>query len=67
MLRLAAIATALLLSVPAWAEELKGVALVIGESKYETLTPDHPAMQCLSDCLKLEGFDVIMRVQEFYA
>ena len=38
MLRLATIATALLLSVPAWAEELKGVALVIGESKYETLT-----------------------------
>lgn len=38
MHRLAAIATALLLSVPTWAEELKGVALVIGESKYESLS-----------------------------
>jgi 5-methyltetrahydrofolate--homocysteine methyltransferase len=46
-----------------------GMDHVIGsvKRKYETLTPDHPAMQCLSDCLKLEGFDVIMRVQEFYA
>ncbi len=25
-----------------------------------------PAMLCLNDCLKMEGFDVIMRVQEFY-
>lgn len=38
MFRLAAIVAALMLSVPAWAEELKGVALVIGESKYETLS-----------------------------
>jgi 5-methyltetrahydrofolate--homocysteine methyltransferase len=46
-----------------------GMDHVIGsvKRKYETLTPDHPAMQCLTDCLKLEGFDVIMRVQEFYA
>lgn len=45
-----------------------GLDHVIGsvKRKYETLTPDHPAMQCLADCLKLEGFDVIMRVQEFY-
>ena len=42
---------------------------VIGsvKRKYELLAPDHPAMQCLNDCLKLEGFDVIMRVQEYYA
>ncbi|MBM3860883.1 MAG: hypothetical protein FJ395_14720 [Verrucomicrobia bacterium] len=46
-----------------------GLDHVIGsvKRKYETLTPDHPAMKCLTDCLKLEGFDVIMRVQEFYA
>jgi 5-methyltetrahydrofolate--homocysteine methyltransferase len=46
-----------------------GMDHVIGSVKrnYELLTPDHPAMQCLTDCLKLEGFDVIMRVQEFYA
>lgn len=46
-----------------------GMDHVIGsvKRKYETLAADHPAMQCLTDCLKLEGFDVIMRVQEFYA
>ena len=35
--------------------------------KYEMLEPAHPAMQCLTDCLSLEGFDVVMRVQTFYA
>jgi len=46
-----------------------GLDHVIGsvKRKYETLAPDHPALQCLIDCLKLTGFDVIMRVQEFYA
>jgi 5-methyltetrahydrofolate--homocysteine methyltransferase len=46
-----------------------GLDHVIGSVKrnYELLPPNHPAMQCLADCLKLEGFDVIMRVQEFYA
>jgi len=46
-----------------------GMDHVIGsvKRKYETLTSEHPAMKCLEDCLKLEGFDVIMRVQEFYA
>jgi len=45
-----------------------GLDHIIGsvKRKYEILPPDHPAMQCLADCLKLEGFDVIMRVQEFY-
>jgi len=61
MLRLAAIATALMLSVPAWAEELKGVALVIGESKYETLTqlvnPNQDARD-IDDLLSDLGFDV---------
>ncbi|HNC23601.1 MAG TPA: dihydropteroate synthase [Opitutaceae bacterium] len=46
-----------------------GMDHVIGsvKRKYEVLPPDHPAMLCLSDCLKLEGFDVIMRVQEYYS
>jgi cobalamin-dependent methionine synthase I len=46
-----------------------GMDHVIGsvKRKYELLAPEHPAMQCLGDCLKLEGFDVIMRVQEYYS
>jgi 5-methyltetrahydrofolate corrinoid/iron sulfur protein methyltransferase len=45
-----------------------GLDMVIGSVKrnYERLTPDHPAMQCLDECLKLSGFDVLMRVREFY-
>ena len=61
MLRLAAIAAALMLSVPAWAQELKGVALVIGESKYETLpelvNPNQDARD-IDDLLGDLGFDV---------
>jgi 5-methyltetrahydrofolate--homocysteine methyltransferase len=46
-----------------------GLDMVIGsvKRKYEQLTPDHPAMACLNECLKLQGFDVLMRVREFYA
>jgi 5-methyltetrahydrofolate--homocysteine methyltransferase len=46
-----------------------GLDHVIGsvKRKYELLPPDHPAMLCLQDCLKREGFDVIMRVQEYYS
>ena len=46
-----------------------GMDHVIGsvKRKYDLLAPDHPAMQCVNDCLQLEGFDVIMRVQEYYA
>jgi cobalamin-dependent methionine synthase I len=46
-----------------------GLDMVIGSVKrnYEKLSPDHPAMQCLEECLKLQGFDVLMRVREFYA
>jgi 5-methyltetrahydrofolate corrinoid/iron sulfur protein methyltransferase len=45
-----------------------GLDMVIGSVKrnYERLSPDHPAMQCLEECLKLSGFDVLMRVREFY-
>ena len=46
-----------------------GLDHVIGSVKrqYELLDADHPAMKCVADCLKLDGFDVIERVQEFYA
>jgi len=46
-----------------------GLDHVIGsvKRKYELLPPAHPALQCLTDCLKLDGLDVILRVQEFYA
>lgn len=46
-----------------------GLDHVIGsvKRKYELLPPDHPALVCLNDCLKLDGFDVVMRVQEYYA
>ena len=45
-----------------------GLDMVVGSVKrrYEPLPPDHPAMVCLDDCLKAEGFDSIMRVREFY-
>jgi 5-methyltetrahydrofolate--homocysteine methyltransferase len=46
-----------------------GLDMVIGSVKrnYERLAPDHPAMVCLEECLKLQGFDVLMRVREFYS
>ena len=46
-----------------------GLDMVIGSVKrnYEKLSPDHPAMVCIEECLKLKGFDVLMRVREFYA
>jgi len=45
-----------------------GLDMVIGSVKraYALLPPDHPAMLCLEDCLKLEGFEVLMRVRDFY-
>jgi cobalamin-dependent methionine synthase I len=46
-----------------------GLDMVIGSVKrnYELLPANHPAMVCLEECLKLQGFDVLMRVREFYA
>jgi len=46
-----------------------GLDFIIGSTKrkYEVLAADHPAVACLNDCLNREGFEVIMRVQEFYA
>lgn len=46
-----------------------GLDHIIGsvKRKYELLPPDHPAMVCLNDCLELDGFDVVLRVREFYS
>jgi cobalamin-dependent methionine synthase I len=45
-----------------------GLDTVIGsvKRKYELLDSSHPAMVCLEDCLRLKGFDVLMRIREFY-
>ncbi|MBN1908947.1 MAG: dihydropteroate synthase [Pirellulales bacterium] len=46
-----------------------GLDMIIGsvKRKYELLSPDHPAMVCLEDVLKADGFEAIMRVRDFYA
>lgn len=46
-----------------------GLDMVIGSVKlpYALLPEGHPALQCFDDCLAAEGFDVLMRVQEFYS
>jgi len=46
-----------------------GLDMVIGSVKlpYTLLPEGHPALQCFDDCLNAEGFDVLMRVQEFYS
>jgi 5-methyltetrahydrofolate corrinoid/iron sulfur protein methyltransferase len=46
-----------------------GLDMVIGSVKrnYELLSPEHPAMQCLEECLKVKGFDVLMCVRKFYS
>lgn len=46
----------------------RGLDYCVGSTKkkYEFLPEDHPAMIALNDIMKLDGFDVIMRVQEFY-
>lgn len=46
-----------------------GVDMVIGsvKRKYERLKDDHPAMLCFDEVLTLEGFDTILRVQDFYS
>lgn len=46
-----------------------GFNMIVGsvKRKYTVLPDDHPAMQCLKDALKLDGFDVVMRVLSFYS
>jgi cobalamin-dependent methionine synthase I len=45
-----------------------GLDMIVGSVKrrYELLPPDHPAMQCLEDCLRRPGFEAILRVRQFY-
>ncbi len=46
-----------------------GLDMVIGSVKqaYALLPEGHPALQCFDDCLSAEGFDVLVRVQDFYS
>jgi cobalamin-dependent methionine synthase I len=46
----------------------RGLDTIIGSTvrKYEILPPGHPALACLEDILKLEGFDTLMRLKDFY-
>jgi cobalamin-dependent methionine synthase I len=45
-----------------------GLDMVVGSVKrnYQRLEPDHPALVCLEDVLRLGGFEAIMRVRDFY-
>ncbi len=45
-----------------------GLDHVIGSVKrnYRMLEPDHPAMQCVNECIAIGGFEAIMRVRDFY-
>jgi len=46
-----------------------GLDMVIGsvQRRYQKLEPDHPAMACVNDVVRLGGFEAIMRVSEFYS
>ena len=46
-----------------------GLDMVIGsvKRKYERLPEDHPAVKCLDEVLAADGFEVLMKVREFYA
>ncbi len=46
----------------------RGLDTIIGSTvrKYELLPAGHPALACLEDILKLEGFDTLMRLKNFY-
>jgi len=46
----------------------RGLDTIIGSTvrKYEILPAGHPALACLEDILKLEGFDTLMRLKEYY-
>ena len=46
-----------------------GMDHVIGSTKkkYRSLEDNHPALRTVKDILKLEGFDRLMRIQEFYS
>ncbi len=45
-----------------------GLDTIIGSTvrKYEILPAGHPALACLEDILKLEGYEPLIRLKEFY-
>jgi cobalamin-dependent methionine synthase I len=47
----------------------RGLDTIIGSTvrKYEILEAGHPALECLEDILKLDGYDTLMRLNKFYA
>ena len=46
----------------------RGLDTIIGSTvrKYEILPAGHPALACLEDILKLEGYEPLIRLKEFY-
>jgi cobalamin-dependent methionine synthase I len=46
----------------------RGLDTIIGSTvrKYEILPAGHPALACLEDILKLEGYDTLVRLKAFY-
>ncbi len=46
-----------------------GVDMIIGSMarKYERLPPGHPALACLEDFVRMDGFDAILRLKDFYS
>jgi cobalamin-dependent methionine synthase I len=46
-----------------------GLDTIIGSAKrkYDLLPPDHPAVVCLNEVLKADGFEAIMRVRDYYS
>ena len=46
----------------------RGLDTIIGSTvrKYEILPAGHPALVCLQDILKLEGYEPLIRLKEFY-
>ena len=46
----------------------RGLDTIIGSTvrKYEILPAGYPALACLEDILKLEGYDTLMRLKEYY-
>jgi hypothetical protein len=45
-----------------------GLDTVVGsvKRKYEILPEGHPALVCFDDLLKLDGYEMLERLQEFY-
>jgi 5-methyltetrahydrofolate--homocysteine methyltransferase len=46
-----------------------GLDMIVGSvaRHYRLLEPGDPALVCLEDCLRLEGFEVLGRIQEYYS